>query len=69
MKGTQKATHPKKRINWIVVKKQLDAGVDMATIAASQHVSEGTLRRRMREKGYNFHNDIVPSQPKTSSSG
>lgn len=50
LKGSESAPHPKKRINWTVVKKQLDAGVDLTTIAASQHVSEGTLRRRIKEK-------------------
>lgn len=50
LKGSGKATHPKKRINWTTVRKQLAAGIDMTTIAASQKVSEGTLRRRMKEE-------------------
>jgi len=50
LKGSGKATHPKKRINWTTVQKQLAADVDMTTIAASQKVSEGTLRRRMKEE-------------------
>ena len=49
LKGSEKATHPKKRINWTTVRKQLAAGIYMTTIAASQKVSEGTLRRRMKE--------------------
>jgi len=51
LKGSGKATHPKKRINWTTVRKQLSAGIDVTTIAASQKVSEGTLRRRMKEEG------------------
>jgi DNA-binding Lrp family transcriptional regulator len=35
------------------VKKQINAGVPFTAIAASQKVSEGTLRRRLREEGIN----------------
>ncbi len=61
LQGSEKAGHPKKKINWSVVKKQLDAGVDMTTIAASQHVSESTLRRRIKEE--DISSTHPPHQP------
>jgi len=48
--GSKKGGRPKKKINFDTVKKQLSAGVSFTAIAASQKVSEGTLRRRMKEK-------------------
>lgn len=47
-KGSKKATHPKKHINFDIVKKQLDVGVPFTQIAASQHVSEQTLKKRLK---------------------
>jgi len=44
---------PKKIITLNAVKKQLKAEVPFTAIAASQKVSEGTLRRRMREGSIN----------------
>ena len=50
LKGSKKGGRPEKKINFDTVRKQLAAGIDMTTIAASQKVSEGTLRRRMKEE-------------------
>jgi len=67
--GAKKGGRKKKDINLKVVQRQLDAKVPFTVIAASQHVSEGTLRRKLMEEGYNPRNDILRPQPKNSSSG
>ena len=48
-KGSEVADHPKKHINFDSVKKQIKSGVSLNKIAASEGVSEQTLRRRLKE--------------------
>ena len=48
--GSEKGGRPKKKINFDMVKKQLSAGVPFTAIVASQYISEGKLRRRMRRE-------------------
>lgn len=47
--GGKLCHRPKKPINFDIVKKQKAAGVPLTSIAASQHVSEQTLRNRLNE--------------------
>jgi hypothetical protein len=45
-----KGGRPQKKINFDVVEKQINAKVPFTAIAASQKMSEGTLRRRLNEQ-------------------
>ena len=47
--GSVKGGIPEKKINFDTVEKQINAKVPFTAIAASQKVSEGTLRRKLRE--------------------
>jgi len=57
--GSVKGGRPKKDINLKVVQKQLEAKVPFTAIAASQKVSEGTLRRRIKEEVSSSNKNLV----------
>ena len=48
--ASKKGGRPQKKINFDIVDRQIQAKVPFNAIAASQKVSEDTLRKRIREK-------------------
>jgi hypothetical protein len=51
--GSKQGGRKEKQINMKVVQKQLSAGIDLTTIAASQKVSVSTLHTRLISSGSN----------------